>query len=193
MRRAHLKAAPLLFLLLTGCSSRMLEDVGEVAVLPPQSCSESTKLFNTFSMRATRTAWTDSTLTVDLVINNEKSFPIALSNSGNGVLYAIEISLQDGKGKTIGTKETSGVALAPEAKTLQAAPSRSVFGEKPTKLKSASKLGDTNRSLNFRIGPGQPEPAQLVFQAPRDNYLLTIARKFAGKPDMVAVCKISAG
>jgi hypothetical protein len=144
-------------------------------------------------MRATRTAWADSTLTVELTIDNDKNFPIALSNSGNGVLYAVAIVLQDGKGKTIGTKEAGGVAHVPEEKKFKAPPPRSVFGEKPGKNKTKRDRFNTTRDVNFRIVPGQPESARLVFQAPRENYLLTIERKFSGKPDMVAACRISAG
>ncbi len=194
MKKIHLQAAPLAFLLLAGCSSHMIEDVSDVtAVMPPKACGETTKLFDTFSMRATRTAWADSTLTVELTIDNEKNYPIALSNSGNGVFYAIAIVLQDGQGKTIAVKEAGGVAHMPEEKKFKAPEPRSVFGEKPRRNKTKRDHFNTTRDVNFRIVPGQPEPAKLVFQAPRANYLLTIERKFSGKPDMVAACKISAG
>ena len=195
MKKIHLQAAPLAFLLLAGCSSHMIEDVSDVtAVMPPKACGETTKLFDTFSMRATRTAWADSTLTVELTIDNDKNYPIALSNSGNGLLYTIEISLQDGKGKSIAPQETGGVAIAPAPKKFKAPQARSVLGvRRPAKIPNSNNRTDNTRNLNFRIVPGQPEPARLVFHAPRENYLLTIQRKFSGKPDVVAACKISAG
>jgi hypothetical protein len=191
-----LRMASLAFLL-AGCSAHMLEDVGEIA--PPRSCAETTKLFNTFSMRATRVAWTGDALTLELVFDNDKDFPAALSNSGNGVLYAVELSLQGGKGGSVAPKEASGILLVREAKQPEKPKSRSVFGQPTPHTKPPKPPTDNTRDVNFPIKPGAPEQGKLVFHAPRDNYVLTIERKFAGKPmsgqptDHIAVCKISAG
>jgi hypothetical protein len=196
-------ATPLLACLLAGCSAQLLEDVGEVSV--PRPCTEMTKLFGTFSMSAKSIAWKGdkgdpaAILTLALVFDNDKPWPIALSNSGNGVLYAVAFSLQGEKG-SFPPKEATGVALVREPQQFKephragpfASPSR-------TKSSSANRPADKTPDVNQRIEPGKPQEGKLVFQAPRDNYLLIIERKFDGQPvrgqpsDHIAVCKIPAG
>jgi hypothetical protein len=193
----------LLSCLLGGCSTALLEDVGDVTELtPPRPCSEATKIFNTFSMRATRVSWkgdkadTSATLTLELAFNNDKNYPIALSNSGNGVLYTVQVTLQGGKGTTFAPKEAGGVLLMREPKQFKEPRRGSVFGQ-PAQTKKPAAPVDATRDLNFRIKPGEPEAGKLVFQLPRENYLLSIERKFADKPmsaqpaDYIAFCKIS--
>jgi hypothetical protein len=192
----------MLLFLLGGCSTHVLEEVREIS--PPRDCAETTKLFNTFSMRATSTSWKgaksdpSATLTLELAFNNDKKWPIALSNSGAGVLYAVEFSLQGANGKSHKPKEAAGVALIAEAKTLKKPEPRPFFSQAPRKTERNTKADTTIRNVNFRIRPDEPETGKLVFEVPRDNYLLAIERKFAGKPvsgessDHIAVCKISA-
>jgi len=194
----------LLAVLLSGCSSQLLEDVVEVGqISAPRPCSEPTKLFGTFTMRATRMSWkgdgadANATLTLELSIVNDKNFPIALSNSGNGVLYTVALSLQGEKGASFAPKEASGIVLMREPKRFREPHRPGPFGFTSPPKKEPS-VKDNTRDLNFRIKPGEPEQGKLVFQAPRANYLLAIERKFGNKPangqptDFVAVCKISA-
>ena len=201
----HALRLTLLALLLSGCSSQLLEDVAEVGQLSaPRPCSEPTKLFGTFTMRATRMSWkgdradANATLTLELSIVNDKNFPIALSNSGNGVLYTVELSLQGEKGGSFAPKEASGIVLMREPKQFKEPHRPGPFGF-TSRPKKQVNPNDTTRDLNFRIKPGEPEQGKLVFQAPRANYLLAIERKFGNKPangqptDYVAMCKISAG
>jgi hypothetical protein len=196
----------LLTLLLSGCSAAMLEDAPDIAnALPPRACTETTRLFNTFTMRATRVAWkadkgdANATLTVDLKVDNDKNFPIALSNSGNGVLYTVQFTLQGDKGGSITPKETTGVALTPPPKEFKEPKRPGAFGYVSPPKKPNDVVVDNTRDVNFHIKPGEPETATLIFQAPRQNYMLTIERKFADKPlsghptDHLAACKISAG
>jgi hypothetical protein len=194
----------LLTLLLSGCSAAMLEDAPDIAdALPPRACSETTRLFNTFTMRATRVAWkvekgdSNATLTVDLKVENDKNFPIALSNSGNGVLYTVQFTLQGGKSGSFTPKETTGVALTRPPKEFKEPKRPGAFGY-VTPPEKPQDVVDNTRDVNFHIKPGEPETATLTFQVPRQNYMLTIERKFADKPlpghptDHLAACKISA-
>jgi hypothetical protein len=204
MHVSALRAAPLLACLLAGCSAQILEEVGEVGeVGAPRDCAETTKLFNTFSMRAKSISWNGlksdpaATLTLELAFDNDKTWPIALSNSGNGVLYTVEFSLHGEKGDSYKPKEASGVTLSSEPKKLKEQPSVGPFAPQINARPKAAARVETVRDLNFRIRPNEPEEGKLVFQAPRDNYLLTIELKFAGRPvpglptDHLSVCKIS--
>jgi hypothetical protein len=201
--RLPLRAMPLLACLLVGCSAQLLEDVGEVSV--PRPCTEITKLFGTFSMSAKSISWKGdkgdpaAMLTLALVFDNHKAWPIALSNSGNGVLYAVAFSLQGEKG-SFPPKEAVGVALVREPRQFTE-PRRSGPFAAPSRAKSssASPAADKTVDVNQRIEPGKPAEGKLVFQAPRDNYLLIIERKFDGRPvrgqpsDHIAACKIPVG
>jgi hypothetical protein len=153
-------------------------------------------------MRATRVSWkgdkadTSATLTLELAFNNDKNYPLALSNSGNGVLYTVQVTLQGGKGATFAPKEASGILLMREPRQFKEPRRRGIFGGPPQSKKPAVPV-DTTRDLNFRIKPGEPEAGKLVFQLPRENYLFSIERKFADKPmsgqpaEYIAFCKIS--
>jgi hypothetical protein len=190
--------------MLAGCTSQLLEDVVEVGqVGAPRPCTEPTKLFGTFTMRASKATWkgdkADATLTLELVFNNDKNFPIALSNSGNGILYTVGFRLQGEKESSFVPKEASGVALIRESNKFKEPRRPGVFGY-PTRPKQPGTNKDSPvRDVNFRIKPGEPEGGKLVFQAPRGNYLFVVERKFDDKPaggqptDHLAVCKVSAG
>jgi hypothetical protein len=193
----------LLALPLAGCSTALLEDVGEVGeIAPPRLCSETTKVFNTFTMRTTRVAWkgdkADATVTLELTFENDRNFPIALSNSGNGVLYSVQFHLVADKGGSHAPKEAAGVALVREPKQFKEPPRPGPFGYASRPQQREENEADNIRDVNFRINPREPERGKLVFQVPRDNYLLTIERKFEGKPaagkpsEHIAVCRISA-
>jgi hypothetical protein len=200
----HRLSITILCCLLSGCTSQLLEDVAEVGQLgAPRPCTEPTKLFGTFTMRASKATWkgdkSDATLTLELVFNNDKNFPVALTNSGNGVLYSVEFKLQGEKENSFAPKEAGGVALMREPNKFKEPRHPGVFGY-PTRPKQPGKNTDSPlRDLNFRIKPGEPETGKLVFHAPRGNYLFVIERKFDGKPtggqpaDHLAVCRISAG
>lgn len=191
--------------LVAGCSGQLLEETIDTAEFnAPRPCNEPMKLFNTFSVFAKRTSWKaspgdpSSTLKVELSINNDKGWPIALSNSTHGVLYTIDFVLR-GEKNNFTPKEKTGILLAHEAKEFKE-PKRSGPFAKPTRSSSSSrgkKIDDNARDVNFRIKPGTPEEGTLVFQAPRDRYLLVIERKYAGQQpsaqtkDHVAVCRIS--
>jgi len=202
-RPRRLARLGLLCLLLTGCSAQLLEDVAEVS--PPRPCNEAFKLFNTFSMLTKSIAWKESKgavsprLVLELVFYNDRNFPIALSNSGNGVHYAVSFSIQ-GKGGPIGPKEAGGVVLVRDGKAFKGPANPGPFGEdrkrKSSRTTTQSTRTDQTKDINFRIKPGEPQEGWLVFELPRNNYLLTIERKFADKPPagqptgVVATCRI---
>src|SRR4051812_28391069 len=156
----HALRITLLAVLLSGCSSHLLEDVAEVGQLSaPRPCSEPTKLFGTFTMRATKTSWKadpNVTLTLELSVANDKNFPIALSNSGNGVLYTVEFSLQGEKNGSFAPKEASGIVMMREPKRFKEPHRPGPFGF-PTPPKKQGNPKDNTRDLNFRIRPGEPE------------------------------------
>ena len=117
----------LLGCLLAGCSGQLLEEVGEIGeITPPRPCSEPVKLFNTFTMRAERVAWKGdrgdprSTLTLELVFDNDKAWPVALSNSGHGVLYAVEFQATGRKDRNLraegGNRRGAGAASPKNSK-----------------------------------------------------------------------------
>lgn len=197
---------PLFALLLGGCASQVLDDlvvnVGDFAA--PRPCQQPMKLFNVFSVHTKRIAWTGdaagaSNLTLELVFANDKTWPIALSNSGSGVHYSVEFVLRGEKGGNYLPKEATGVVVVREPKQLRERTSKGPFskptssGADPKRQKAAE--GDI-RDVNFRIRPEAREEGKLVFQVPRGNYLLSIERKFTGRSlpsqptDHVAVCKI---
>jgi hypothetical protein len=199
----HILRATLFSCLLAGCSAQLLEAVGEIGdITPPRSCSEPVKLFNTFTMRAKRVAWkgdrgdSNSTLTLELAFDNDKAWPVALSNSGNGVLYAVEFRLRGERIGIYAPREATGVALVREPRKFKEPPRPGAFGY-ATRRSNSRPPGDKTLDVNYRITPGKPEEGNLVFQAPRDNYLLSVERKFDGKPaagrptDHISVCKIS--
>lgn len=169
----------------------------------PRDCAETTKLFNTFSLRAKSTSWKgaksdpSATLTLELVFDNEKKWPIALSNSGAGVLYTVEFSLQGDRGIIYKPSVTAGIAQPSEARKPKEARELPFFSQQKVARPKPATTIETIRDVNFRIRPGEPEAAKLVFQAPKDNYHLIVQRKFAGKPvagnpaDNLSVCKIS--
>lgn len=116
-----MKFAALTFLLLTaclstGCSTRILEEAEEINV--PRDCREPAKAFNNFVLRATNVLWSDprdprdktSTLTIHLMFENVAKWSIPLSNSGNGILYAIEYSLTGEDGFRVTPTELAGIA-----------------------------------------------------------------------------------
>jgi len=159
---------PLLLLanLLTGCSSQILEEASDINI--PRDCRDTTKLFNSFNMRATTVAWSVSKertpiLAIGLSFENLTQWPIALSNSGNGVLYSVDYSLTAENGSSYAPKDTSGIV----------------------------------KDIHKPIALEETAEGKLVFAAPKANYLLAIERKFAGTPvagkaeDHVSSCKIS--
>jgi hypothetical protein len=101
--------------LLSGCGSRILEEAGDIGI--PGDCRATTKLFGTFNMKGKQVSWSasdeakekNSVLTVALSFENPTNWPTALSNSGNGVLYTLDYSLNGEDGAHYAAKETSGI------------------------------------------------------------------------------------
>jgi hypothetical protein len=116
MKFAGLLPLPLLACLSTGCSTRILEETNEISIA--RDCREPMKLFNSFVMRTKNISWSEakeakekvSILTIDLTLETTTKWPIAPSNSGNGVLYSIEYSLTGEDGARHAPKERTGIA-----------------------------------------------------------------------------------
>ena len=191
MRVARTSLFTLIACLFSGCSAQILEDVGDVSI--PRECAEPAKLFKNFSVRAKRISWSGSpqsqrklsTLTVELIFENATNWPVALSNSGNGILYSVEYLLHGEHGFSHAPKETGGV-------TNETRPKENSGEEK--------KPGEKQKPIidaHQPIKPDAPAEGKLVFDVPRGNYILAIERKFAGKlvpvnrEDHLTVCKIS--
>ncbi len=170
--------------LVSACGAQILEDVGDVNV--PRTCGEPAKLFKNFLVQAKKISWSGprgsrnqtSNVTIELVFENATKWPLALSNSGEGILYSVEYALLGKNGFSYTPRETGGVANGARL-------------EKP---------GDKQKSttdVHLRIKPGQKEEGKLVFEVPRGDYILVIERQFAGKPvpgnreDHQSLCKIS--
>lgn len=104
----------LIALALTGCGTAL----ENAAAIPSatRDCREPAKLFNTFMVRATSVSWTGSgraaTLLMGLKVENATEEPAALSNSGAGILYALDYALKDDKGKLYPASATSAVLAA---------------------------------------------------------------------------------
>ncbi len=184
--------AALVALLLAACGTQLLEDTGEAGAVP--NCGEPFRLFKSFTVQAKKISWSaspgsassSSTLTIDLVFENTAKWPLALSNSGDGILYSVEYALLGNNGASRAPTQTNGVA---DERPLDKPGEGHV--EKPDEKQKG--VG----GVHLRIKPGQREEGQLVFQAPRGDYLLAIERRFAGKPvpghreDHLSTCKIS--
>lgn len=116
MKFAGLTSLLLMACLSIGCSTRILEEVDE-KIDAPQDCREPTKLFNNFVVRAKTVSWSKakdakdktSILTISLTFENVTKWSVALSNSGNGILYSIEYSLTGEDGFHHAPKETVGI------------------------------------------------------------------------------------
>jgi hypothetical protein len=155
---------------LAGCSTHILEDVGEVSIA--HDCREPAKLFDTFTMRAKDISWSEpkgtkgktSLVTLQLTFENVTKATVPLSNSGNGILYSVEFSLS---------------------------------GENASKYAPESVEGVVEK-IHRDIKPGETAEGTVTFKAPKGNYLLSIERKFAGKPvlskreEYFLACKMSA-
>lgn len=184
--------AALAISLLTACGAQFLEEAGDAG--PTPNCAEPFKLFKTFVVQAKKISWSvppgpagsSSTLTIELIFENAAKWPLALSNSGDGILYSIEYALLGNNGASRAPTQISGIA---SERPLEKPGERRV--EKPGEKQKAT--GD----VHLAIKPGQREEGKLVFQAPRGEYILTIERRFADKPvpghreDHLSACKIS--
>lgn len=190
MRTFRLSILILAASLLAGCSAEtILEDTP--AISAPRDCSEPMRLFKDFLVRAKAISWNSlrgkdqvSTLTIDLVFENTLNWPLALSNSGNGIVYSVVYSLQNENGQVRMPMATGGVA--------------SDGGAGPrSEVKRLDRQEKSAMNVHTGIKQNDSVEGKLVFEAPRANYLLTIERKFAGQPapgnraDHVSVCKIS--
>ena len=186
-----LASAALALSLLSACGTYLLEDAADAG--PPPNCVEPVRLFKNFAVQAKRISWSAprgtaepaSTLTIDLIFENTAKWPLALSNSGDGILYSVEYTLSDGRSSR-GPTQTEGVASEPNPDK----PS----GKEKDKRSEKPKVTTNVHSL---VKPGQQEEGKLVFQTPRGDYVLTIERRFAGRPvpgngeDHLSRCKIS--
>jgi hypothetical protein len=78
-------------------------------------CRMAAPLFRDFQVRTTAISWVgvkrskEATLTLDLELQNNARWRAALSNSENGVLYALEISLSPDGTAAFAPKEAVGV------------------------------------------------------------------------------------
>jgi hypothetical protein len=158
----------LLAILLTGCSTQLLEDANEIVM--PRDCREPTPLFATFVVRAKNITWSEpktfkdksSILTLQLTFENVTKWPVALSNSDNGILYSVDYSLSG----------DDGIRYAP------------------------TEAGGAAKDIHQAIRPIEILEGTLVFNVPRANYVLALERKFSGKSvpakreDYFSACKI---
>ncbi len=178
--------------LLSGCGAQFLEEISDSRV--PRYCGEPVKLFTTFVVQAKNISWANRrgengialSVTIDLLFENSAKWPLALSNSGNGIVYSIEYTLQGENGSIYSPAETAGVAREPPADKKPAA------REKPGERKKEGPI-----DVHQLIKPQEPVEGKLIFEVPRGNYVLSIERKFEGKPvpgnreDHLSTCKIS--
>lgn len=184
MRLAKLALVLLTACLLPGCSAQLLEEANDPGI--PRYCGEPAKLFTIFVVQAKNISWasrrsangTASSVTIDLVFENTAKWPLALSNSGNGIIYSIDYALLGENGTTYFPEETAGV----------------------TRDMSAEKKVETRKkpiNVHQLIKSAESAEGKLIFEVPRGNYVLSIERKFEGKPvpgnreDHLLMCKIS--
>lgn len=170
MRAALPAACLLLACLLTGCSTQILEDMGEVSI--PRDCREPAKLFGTFMMSAKSISWSElketkektSLLTLRLSFENVTKGSVALSNSGNGILYSLQLSLSGENASNYRPEDLEGVV----------------------------------DKIHQELKPGEIAEGKVTFKVPKANYILSIERQFAGKPlaskqeEYFLACKIPA-
>jgi hypothetical protein len=85
----------------------------------PTDCRLPAKLFDWFSLQVKTASWAkdagsgeDGTVTIVFTIQNTDFVPHALSNSGGGYLYSVEVSLKGDDGAVHAAADTSGIATA---------------------------------------------------------------------------------
>lgn len=192
MRLAKLALVLLTACLLPGCSAQLLEEANDPGI--PRYCGEPAKLFTIFVVQAKNISWasrrsangTASSVTIDLVFENTAKWPLALSNSGNGIIYSIDYALLGENGTTYFPEETAGVThdMSAEKKVETR--------EKPGERKKEKPI-----NVHQLIKSAESAEGKLIFEVPRGNYVLSIERKFEGKPvpgnreDHLLMCKIS--
>jgi hypothetical protein len=101
---------------LTSCGTKNIE---EALTQAPIDCRLSAKLFDWFSLQIKTVSWTkdagpgeDGTVMIVFTIKNTDFVPHALSNSGSGYLYSVDISLKGGDGILHAATEASGIVAA---------------------------------------------------------------------------------
>jgi hypothetical protein len=101
-----------LALFLAGCSTQILEaDSPGPAV---HDCREPTDIFENFHVQIKNAGWSQAkgaksvTLNVNLEFSNRRPLPHALSNSGDGYVFAVEATLLSGNGEAIKPQTTTG-------------------------------------------------------------------------------------
>jgi hypothetical protein len=82
----------------------------------PADCRLPAKLFDWFSLQVKTVSWAkdagpgeDGTVTIVFAIQNTDFVPHALSNSGGGYLYSVDVSLKGDDGIVHAVTETSGI------------------------------------------------------------------------------------
>jgi hypothetical protein len=190
MKLARLAILILTASLLPGCGAEtILENAPAISAL--HDCGEPTTLFKNFQVWAKKISWsrprgTDraSILTLDLVFENTANWPLALSNSGNGIVFSVAYSLLDNNGTIHTPKNAEGIV------------SKTVPKKKSSEAKNFAEPEKPLLNVYSQIKQHDSAEGRLVFEAPRGNYLLTIERRFAGasvpgnRADHVSVCKI---
>ena len=100
---------------LVSCGTSNIEEA--LTQQSPADCRLPAKLFDWFSLQVKTASWTkdagsgeDGTVTIVFTIQNTDFVPHALSNSGGGYLYSVEVSLRGDDGAVHEAADTSGIA-----------------------------------------------------------------------------------
>lgn len=115
-------AAALSSIMLAGCSTAMLEDADFESA--EQDCHHAVAVFSTFRMHVVSLQRDDahghapSRVTLKIEFENTTPLPHALSNSGDGYLYQVDISLARTSGETIAGQDGQGILDAKQVNTL---------------------------------------------------------------------------
>jgi hypothetical protein len=102
---------------LASCGTQNIEQA--LTQEAPLDCRLPAKLFDWFSLQVKTASWSkdagpgeDGTATIVVTIQNTDFVPHALSNSGGGYLYSVEMSLKGDDGAVYAVTDASGIAAA---------------------------------------------------------------------------------
>jgi hypothetical protein len=114
-------AAALSSIMLAGCSTAMLEDADFESA--EQDCHQPVAMFSTFRMHVLSSQRSDahgrapSQVTLTIEFENTTPLPHALSNSGDGYVYHVDVSLARSSGDAIAGHDSQGILDAKQVNT----------------------------------------------------------------------------
>ena len=158
-------AAALFSIMLAGCSTAMLEDANFESV--EQDCHQPVVMFSAFRMHVVSSKRVEARghapahVTLTIAFENTTPLPHALSNSGDGYIYHVDVALARSSGEAIAGHDGQGILDAKQVNTA-IEPAKSAEG---TVVFEAPKGSYSLTILRKPTGDGAPGLPQDRFAA----------------------------